>query len=190
MCAGHAACATKEEKNLNRYSLLLTLTSDERTNERFSPLISRDRSNAFATQDAPCHRRPRCDWNSITKLFSRPRSPWTNFHSVACVRAQGHGSHCQTILQPRERHSSRRKCSYPASRIVAMGSSVSRAMDGTIFIIFFISEICLVFSFFKKKWNFCKFTASVFSVFTFVFDYFILWFFLWLFLLIISIEEE
>lgn len=61
-----------EEKNLNRYSLLLTLTSDERTNERFFPLISRDRGNAFATQDAPCHRRSRSDRNSITKLFSRP----------------------------------------------------------------------------------------------------------------------
>lgn len=74
-CAVYAACATKQERRRTwtvTHSYLHLLRTNERTNERFFPLISRDRGNAFATQDAPCHRRSRSDRNSITKLFSRP----------------------------------------------------------------------------------------------------------------------
>lgn len=73
-CTPHAPPSRRGEE----LEPLLTLTytyfgrTNERTNERFFPLISRDRGNAFATQDAPCHRRSRSDRNSITKLFSRP----------------------------------------------------------------------------------------------------------------------
>lgn len=87
---------------------------------------------------------------------------------LGCVRAQGHGSIASPSCQPRERHSSRRKCSYPASRIVAMGSSVSRAMIGW-------NNFCNIF----YIGNLVFFFEKVFSMFfTFIFGCFILWFLL------------
>lgn len=111
----HAPRRRGEE--LNRYSLLLTLTSDERTNGSLlwsrgivATLSQRRMRRATGVRDP-------IEIQLQNYFRCRPRSPWTNFHSVACVRAQGHGSHCQAILQPRERRSSRRKCSCPASRM-------------------------------------------------------------------------
>lgn len=100
---------------------------------------------------------------------------------LGCVRAQGHGSIASPSCQPRERHSSRRKCSYPASRIVAMGSSVSRAMIGwnNFCNIFYIGN--LVF-FFLRKYSLCFLLLYLVVLFY--------GFFLWLFFLIIRIEGE
>lgn len=168
-----------EEKNLNRYSLLLTLTSDERTNERFFPLISRDRGNAFATQDAPCHRRSRSDRNSITKLFSRPAPIPVDKFPQCGLRAH---RATDPIARPscnREKGAARGE-SVLIPRVGWDGSDGIERLASN----FGWNNFCNIFLLKKKK----KIRyISIFCVFTFVFGYF---YFIVFFFIIISFNKD
>lgn len=99
--------------------LTLTYTYFGRTNER--TVLSFDLEGSWQRfRNAGCAVpqafaiRSKFNYKTIFEAGPDPRG---QISTVWPACAQGHGSHCQAILQPRERRSSRRKCSYPASRM-------------------------------------------------------------------------
>lgn len=88
-CAVYAACATKQERRRTwtvTHSYLHLLRTNERTNGSFlwsrgivATLSQRRMRRATGVRDP-------IEIQLQNYFRGRPRSPWTNFHSAACVR--------------------------------------------------------------------------------------------------------